>query len=107
MKIAKPCQRCGKKLVVRTNGETGVEFLGCSEYPECTYSEPLPNDILMRRLGAPELPGFGAVDDDSKGDDMGLYNAIFGKNPGPNPRRSHGDWKGIASGAFGRSPCTP
>jgi restriction system protein len=33
------CPRCGNKLVVR-NGKYG-QFLGCSNYPKCTYTEKI------------------------------------------------------------------
>ena len=56
--INKSCPKCGQPLVVRTNSNTGVDFLGCSRYPECKHSEPLPIDVEMRRQGAPGLPGF-------------------------------------------------
>ena len=56
--IKKFCPRCGQRLVVRTNESIGVDFLGCSRYPECKHSEPLPIDVEMRRQGAPGLPGF-------------------------------------------------
>lgn len=35
----KICPRCGNKLVVR-NGKYG-QFLGCSNYPKCTYTEKI------------------------------------------------------------------
>ena len=56
--IRKSCPRCGHPLVVRTNENIGVDFLGCGRYPECKHSEPLPIDVEMRRQGAPGLPGF-------------------------------------------------
>jgi DNA topoisomerase-1 len=55
--VSKLCPECGKRLVIRTNRETGREFLGCSQWPQCTHTEPLPQDIVMRRAGAPVLPG--------------------------------------------------
>ena len=57
MGIAKPCPRCGKPLVLRTNGETKEKFLGCSGYPDCTYTQSVPVDQLLRATGAPTLPG--------------------------------------------------
>lgn len=56
--ITKPCPRCSAALVVRRNGETGEEFVGCQNYPACTYTEPLPLDVQKRRRGDPMLPGF-------------------------------------------------
>jgi DNA topoisomerase-1 len=34
------CPQCGKALVVRYSKKTGSKFLGCSGYPECTYTKP-------------------------------------------------------------------
>ena len=56
--IVKACPECSQPLVVQKNGETGVEFLGCSLYPQCTHSEALPEDVKMRMQGAATLPGF-------------------------------------------------
>ena len=53
----KACPKCGKNLTIRGNGETQEEFLGCSQYPECEHTEPLPTDIILRRQGAATLPG--------------------------------------------------
>lgn len=57
---AKTCPACRPtvRLVVRTNGETGEQFLGCAKYPECKYTEPLTEDIKMQLMGASRLPGF-------------------------------------------------
>lgn len=34
------CPKCGKgKLVHRTNRSTGEKFLGCSDYPNCKYTQ--------------------------------------------------------------------
>lgn len=57
-KPVKKCPRCQMgQLVIRTNQTTFQEFLGCTEYPFCQHSEPLPPDILLRAQGAPTLPG--------------------------------------------------
>ena len=55
----KTCARCAQPMAVKTNRETGQEFLGCTSWPECEHTEPLPLDAQLRRMGAPELPGFG------------------------------------------------
>lgn len=56
---AKACPKCpDTRLVVRTNKNTSHDFLGCGNWPECNYTEPLPLDMEMRRQGAPVLPGF-------------------------------------------------
>lgn len=52
------CPECKAELVERMNRATSISFLGCSNYPECTFTTPLPVDIVMRRMGATQLPGF-------------------------------------------------
>jgi ssDNA-binding Zn-finger/Zn-ribbon topoisomerase 1 len=32
---------CGGWLVARKNKSTGQEFLGCTHYPKCKYTEPI------------------------------------------------------------------
>jgi len=58
MKLTKPCPQCASELVVRVNRNTEHEFLGCSQWPECTHTEPMPEYIRLKRMGAAELPGF-------------------------------------------------
>jgi len=38
-----PCDECGEPMVIRT-GRTGP-FLGCSKYPKCRSSKPLPEGV--------------------------------------------------------------
>ncbi len=57
-KVVKPCLECGQLLVVRRNRESGDDFLGCSQYPRCDHTQPLPEDVRMRLQGAATLPGF-------------------------------------------------
>ncbi len=38
------CPRCQKDLVRRHSGKTGEDFIGCSGYPSCTYTEQIKND---------------------------------------------------------------
>ena len=57
MTIAKRCPKCCGELVVRHHGLTGKEFLGCMCWPRCDYTEPMPADVELRRMGAPTLPG--------------------------------------------------
>lgn len=52
------CRECGKPMVIRTNRENGSEFMGCSNWPRCTHSEPLPAYVEQIRAGAAQLPGF-------------------------------------------------
>lgn len=58
LKITKACPICEKPMVVRTNKASGQDFLGCSQYPDCTGTAPLPPEVLLRAAGAPTLPGF-------------------------------------------------
>lgn len=52
------CPSCGKPMKVRRNKETGHEFLGCSQWPTCTETKPMPEYVAMLRAGATTLPGF-------------------------------------------------
>lgn len=58
MEIVKKCPECNGDLAIKTNRATGEEFLGCSEWPQCSYTEPLPEYIKLRRAGHQPLPGF-------------------------------------------------
>lgn len=53
--IVKPCKRCGKPMQVKTNRETGEDFLGCSAWPGCLHTEPLPEAIKLRRQGYQDM----------------------------------------------------
>ncbi len=55
--IEKECEACGAKLIVRRNKRTDAPFLGCERYPECRYTERLPESVKMRMAGAAPLPG--------------------------------------------------
>lgn len=54
-RIVKACPCCGQTLTIRRNRESGEEFFGCSGYPACTYTEPLPEAIKLRRIGQRDL----------------------------------------------------
>lgn len=43
------CKECGAAMVVK-KGRFG-EFLGCSRYPECTYTSPIPIDVKCPKDG--------------------------------------------------------
>lgn len=65
MIIDKQCPVCGRLMLQRTNSENGSEFLGCSGWPEfCKHTEPLPEEIKMKKLGHPMLPGFDKEKDE-------------------------------------------
>jgi ssDNA-binding Zn-finger/Zn-ribbon topoisomerase 1 len=51
--IVKACPHCGQPLEIKRNRENGQEFLGCSGWrlTGCSYTERLPEAILLRRQG--------------------------------------------------------
>jgi ssDNA-binding Zn-finger/Zn-ribbon topoisomerase 1 len=53
----KSCPSCGPavSLIVRTNHETGSQFLGCPNYPDCRHTEPIPESVRMTLHGQPTL----------------------------------------------------
>lgn len=55
MNIVKNCPDCGRPLVERTNRVNGSTFLGCSRYPECTHTEPLPETLRLRMQGVKDM----------------------------------------------------
>jgi ssDNA-binding Zn-finger/Zn-ribbon topoisomerase 1 len=52
------CPLCGHEMVVRINRETGTEFMGCSQFPKCPATQPLPAYVYVARAGGQQLPGF-------------------------------------------------
>jgi predicted RNA-binding Zn-ribbon protein involved in translation (DUF1610 family) len=36
------CPKCGKVMVLRTNGSTGEKFWGCSDFPRCRGTRDIP-----------------------------------------------------------------
>jgi ssDNA-binding Zn-finger/Zn-ribbon topoisomerase 1 len=52
------CEACGKPMVERVNRATNEGFLGCSQYPTCTHTMPLPEHLKLERAGYAQLPGF-------------------------------------------------
>ena len=55
---AKNCPECGQPLTPRSSQDNETDLLGCSNWPKCEYTEPMPQDVLLRRQNHPELPGF-------------------------------------------------
>ncbi len=53
--VDKGCIECGAKMVIRSRGSDGAKFLGCSNYPTCKHTEPIPQDLVMRLMGQPTL----------------------------------------------------
>ena len=40
-----------RKLIVKTNKHTEHQFLGCPNYPGCTYTRGIPEEWKMRAAG--------------------------------------------------------
>jgi ssDNA-binding Zn-finger/Zn-ribbon topoisomerase 1 len=57
MEVNRSCPNCGPntKLRVMTNRANGGQFLGCPNYPACTYSSPIPEQLRMELEGQPTL----------------------------------------------------
>lgn len=45
------CPECGGELIVRVNPKTRKRFMGCSNYPKCTNTQPLPQKGLIKKAG--------------------------------------------------------
>ena len=43
-----PCDECGEHMVIR-NSRSG-QFLGCSKYPKCKFSKPIPDGVTAESL---------------------------------------------------------
>jgi ssDNA-binding Zn-finger/Zn-ribbon topoisomerase 1 len=48
-----PCPYCvpPRSLIVKTNHLTDHQFLGCPNYPECTFTRSIPEEWKMRAAG--------------------------------------------------------
>ena len=64
---AKRCPKCKTGvLVVRHNGQTGNDFVGCSNYPQCKYRSPILGDapsVICPECGAPMVKRKGRYGD--------------------------------------------
>lgn len=49
------CPECVETLIVKTDPTTEKQFLGCPNAPECQYTADIPESMIMRALGQPEL----------------------------------------------------
>jgi ssDNA-binding Zn-finger/Zn-ribbon topoisomerase 1 len=49
------CEECGAVMVVRTNRQNGGQFLGCRDWPDCTYTRKIPESWIMKRDGQEQL----------------------------------------------------
>jgi ssDNA-binding Zn-finger/Zn-ribbon topoisomerase 1 len=57
-KVTLRCAECHVgTLVERVNKQNGGHFMGCSAWPECQHTEPVPAYLLLKRAGAAQLPG--------------------------------------------------
>ena len=45
------CPKCKKPLIIRRSKRTGKQFVGCSGYPNCDMSYPLPQNALIIKIG--------------------------------------------------------
>lgn len=52
------CPECGAPVDERVNRKTETPFWGCSTWPACDWTMPIPADEWMRRSGSARLPGF-------------------------------------------------
>ena len=43
-----PCDECGEPMVIRSS--RGAQFLGCSKYPKCKFSKPIPDGVTAESL---------------------------------------------------------
>jgi len=41
------CPECGGDMLVRTVHSNSHQFLGCSNYPACEHTEPIPTTLLI------------------------------------------------------------
>jgi len=44
------CPECGQKMLIRT-GRSG-KFLGCSAYPKCKSTQPMPEELAATAASA-------------------------------------------------------
>jgi ssDNA-binding Zn-finger/Zn-ribbon topoisomerase 1 len=63
------CPECEEEsfMLVKTNRKNGHQFLGCANYPQCTYARGIPEEWIMRANGQPDL--FTPVPDEPMRDD--------------------------------------
>lgn len=61
--IALHCTACGGQLIERENRQNGGRFLGCSNYPQCAHTAPIPAFVYQVRAGAAPPPGMEDIHD--------------------------------------------
>lgn len=50
-KLLGKCPKCGGNLIIRVSRKTGKQFVGCSSYPDCNVSYPLPQNAKIIKTG--------------------------------------------------------
>lgn len=50
------CPECDSAMVLRENRETGDQFWGCSQYPDCRGTRRLDDDSPARQARVDEMP---------------------------------------------------
>jgi ssDNA-binding Zn-finger/Zn-ribbon topoisomerase 1 len=61
-KVTLRCPDCPDgTLIERVNKQNGGHFIGCSAWPECQHTEPVPAYLALIRQGAPQLPGMDGL----------------------------------------------
>lgn len=53
-----PDPACRAPMIKRSNKEHGGLFYGCTNYPTCYMTAPIPEREKMLAAGAAQLPGF-------------------------------------------------
>ena len=61
LSIKSNCPNCYRPMAIKRNRQNDTRFLGCSGYPDCTYTKPLPESVQLREKGYKEL--FDDIDD--------------------------------------------
>jgi ssDNA-binding Zn-finger/Zn-ribbon topoisomerase 1 len=51
----KDMSRGAVKLIVRTVHNSDRQFLGCPNWPDCDFTRGIPESMIMRANGQPEL----------------------------------------------------
>ncbi|MFH1055689.1 MAG: DNA topoisomerase, partial [Candidatus Altiarchaeota archaeon] len=59
------CPKCGSELVIRAS-KLGNQFVGCSNYPKCTHTWPLPKDAF-KKIGECKECGYAVLTSNSRG----------------------------------------
>lgn len=81
-KIVGKCSACGSDLVIR-RGRRGARFIGCSGYPECRFSLPLPKTgtivVTERRCESHGLNHIRIINRGKRPWDLGCPQCNFNK----------------------------